>query len=343
VLERLETLRRQLLDNGEPMALRRTLARLFPGTFPLQAPRGVYIWGAVGRGKSCLMDLFFANLPIDSGQRTHFHRFMRDVHTALHSVAGRQRPLESVAARLARRTRVICLDELFVTDIADAMLLHGLFAGLFRRGVCFVITSNLPPAQLYRGGLQRERFLPAIALLEQQLDVVHLDGGADYRLRQLEQAPIYLDAAAPDSLARLEQMFAALSGAAPDSTGSASLQIEGRGIAARRSAHGIAWFDFAALCEGPRSANDYVELARLLHTVIVSDVPVFDELRDDAARRFIALVDELYDRNVKLILAATAPPAGLYRGERLRFEFQRTASRLIEMQSREYLAREHHP
>jgi cell division protein ZapE len=343
VLERLEALRRDLLATPVSPPLRRVLSACFPRRFPVQPPRGLYIWGGVGRGKSYLMDLFFANLPIAAKQRSHFYRFMHAVHATLRKVGARERPLDAVAGRLARRVRLICFDELFVTDIADAMLLHGLFDGLFRRGVAFVITSNLPPAQLYRDGLQRERFLPAIALLERHLDVLHLDGGADYRLRQLEQAPIYLDAAASDSAARLQQMFAALAGETAAAALPGGMQVEGRRIATRRNGNGIAWFDFAVLCEGPRSASDYVELARLLHTVVVSDVPWFDELHDDAARRFIALVDELYDHDVKLILSAAAAPGALYRGERLRFEFERTASRLIEMQSREYLAREHRP
>ncbi|MEO7773900.1 MAG: cell division protein ZapE [Steroidobacteraceae bacterium] len=338
VLERLEDFQRRLLAAPSPSPLRMALLPYFPVALALQPPRGLYIWGGVGRGKSYLMDLFFANLQLQAKQRSHFHRFMRATHDELRAVGEQARPLEAVAARLAARARVICLDELFITDIADAMLLHGLFDGLFRRGVSFVITSNLPPSQLYRNGLQRERFLPAIALLERHLEVVQLDGGADYRLRQLEQADIYLPTGSDERLAR---MFGALSGEAAAQAG--SLDIEGRQIAARRSANGIAWFDFAALCEGPRSANDYVEIARLLHTVLISDVPVFDELRDDPARRFIALVDELYDHDVKLILSAAAAPTQLYRGERLRFDFQRTESRLIQMQSRAYLAREHRP
>lgn len=347
VLGHLQHVRRELLSRPQPSATRLALLRHFPRRFALPATRGLYIWGGVGRGKSYLMDLFFANLPVRHKQRSHFYGFMRAVHAELRRLGNRQRPLERVAARLAGHSRVICFDELFVSDIADAMLLHGLFAGLFRRGVTFVITSNMPPAQLYRGGLQRERFLPAISLLENNLDVVHLEGGADYRLRQLEQAHTYLSSTAPDSEAQLRRMFAALTGAAVGADRAdalpAPLQVEGRQIATRGSADEVAWFDFAALCEGPRSPSDYVELARQLHTIMVSDVPVFDESREDAARRFIALVDELYDHDVKLILSAAAPPAELYRGKRLGFEFRRTTSRLIEMQSREYLAREHRP
>jgi cell division protein ZapE len=341
VIARLDLLQRELLASRAPSALRLALQRYFPRRLALRQPRGLYIWGSVGRGKSYLMDLFFANLPLAAKQRSHFHRFMRAVHDGLHAAGERERPLDAVAAQIAGRARVICFDELFVADIADAMLLHGLFAELFRRGVCFVITSNLPPAQLYRGGLQRERFLPAIALLEKHLDVLHLDGGADYRLRQLERADIYLASTEPGSTARLTQMFEALAAGADARPG--VLQIEGRAIPARRSGNGIAWFDFAALCEGPRSANDYVELARQLHTVLVADVPVFQPRDEDAARRFIALVDELYDHDVKLVVSAAAPPAQLYRGKLLSFEFQRTASRLIEMQSHDYLARAHRP
>jgi cell division protein ZapE len=308
---------------------------------PPPAPRGLYLWGGVGRGKTLLMDAFHHGLAEPRKLRLHFHRFMQEVHRELKSLKQERDPLELVAERLAARARVICFDEFHVADIADAMILGNLFAGLFARSTVLVATSNLPPVELYRDGLQRARFLPAIALIERHCEVLNVDGGVDYRLRALERAELYhtpLDAEADASLAR---SFRALAG--HDGRADQALEIEGRPIAVRRLAAGVAWFDFAALCDGPRAAADYIELARLHHTVLVSGVPAFDPLHENQARRFIALVDELYDRGVKLVLSAAAPLAGLYRGERLGFEFERTKSRLLEMQSHEYLAREHRP
>ena len=234
---------------------------------------------------------------------------------------------------------MLCLDELYVSDIADAMILGGLFDNLLRRGVTLVFTSNVPPAGLYRDGLQRGRFLPAIALLESALEVLPMDGGVDYRLRQLRQARIYLDCADAATPGHLETLYRQLAGehGDPDS----ELAIMGRRIRARRRSSDVVWFDFATLCAGARSQNDYIEIARDFHTVFLSDVPAMGPTDEDATRRFIALVDEFYDQGVKLVLSAAAAPATLYSGERLRFEFQRTQSRLIEMQSEEYLARAH--
>ncbi len=308
---------------------------------PHQPLKGLYLWGGVGRGKTWLMDLFFASLPFDERRRLHFHRFMHEVHTQLAQLKHQESPLEEVAARIAADLRVLCFDELYVADIADAMILGGLFAGLFARGVTLVATSNLPPTQLYKDGLQRQRFLPAIRLLEEHTLVLELAGGTDYRLRQLAQAGIYLDSAAADTRARLEALFQELAGSGTQTGG--AIQVEGRPIAVVRAGHNTVWFDFAALCEGPRSQDDYIEIAREFQSVLVSAVPVFDAQREDAARRFIAVVDEFYDRNVKLIVAAAAPPMALYRGARLGQIFERTASRLIEMQSKAYLAREHRP
>jgi cell division protein ZapE len=306
---------------------------------PQAAVRGLYLWGGVGRGKTFLMDLFFASLPFAERRRQHFHRFMQDVHAALAQLKHERDPLELVAANIAREVRVLCIDELQVTDIADAMLLGGLFAGLFRRAVTLVATSNTPPQDLYKDGLQRARFLPAIALLEQHVEVLRLGGATDYRLRELTQAGVYLPSAAAATPARLEALFGRLAG--PGVRVGGDILVEGRPIAVLRVAHGIVWFEFAALCAGPRSPDDYIEIAREYRTVMVSDVPLLQAADDDAARRFIELIDELYDRNVNLVLSAAAPPAELYRGERLRAPFERTTSRLIEMQSSEYLAREH--
>jgi len=301
--------------------------------------KGLYLWGDVGRGKTWLMDLFCASLPPALVRRRHFHRFMHDVHRRLARLRRRRAPLELVAAELARAAPVLCLDELQVADIADAMILGGLFAGLFRHGVTLVATSNVAPADLYRDGLQRARFLPAIALLEQHLEVLHLEGDCDYRLRQLTQAGVYLPAGAPDTRARLAALFDELAG--HDARHGGSIEIEGRRIAVVRASAAVVWFEFAALCATPRSQEDYIEIAREYRAVIVSGVPVLDAAHEDEARRFIALVDELYDRNVTLVVSAAAPPAALYRGERLAALFARTASRLTEMQSEQYLQREH--
>ena len=308
---------------------------------PLEPVRGMYLWGGVGRGKTFLMDLFVEALPFSDKLRLHFHRFMQRVHRDLTRYSGIAGPLDAVAEDIASEARVLCFDEFFVSDIGDAMILGELLRGIFRRGVMLVATSNQPPKELYPNGLQRSSFLPAIALLEAHTEVVHLDAPVDYRLRVLERAEIYhspLDAAADQSLAA---SFRAL---APDGAtiqSDIALEIEGRLIRCRKNADDVAWFDFFALCDGPRSQADYIELAREYHAVLVSGVPVFGRESEDPARRFISLVDEFYDRNVKLILSAAAPVDELYRGERLNFEFARTRSRLLEMQSHAYLERTH--
>jgi len=302
------------------------------------ARRGVYLWGGVGRGKTFMMDMFQANAGV-TVRREHFHRFMKEVHARLHELRDIPEPLIQVAAAIGGDARVLCLDELYVSDIADAMILAGLFDAFVQHGVVLVCTSNTPPGGLYRDGLQRARFLPAIALLERHTRVINVDAGIDYRLRQLEKAPLYLDAAAADSETRMIERFEAIAGN-PGVEGE-TLSIEGRPLTARRVAADVVWFDFASICDGPRSQSDYVEIARDFHTVLVSRVPCFDAAADNQARRFIALIDELYDRNVKLVVSAAAPPGELYRGERLHFEFERTRSRLVEMQSHDYLARPH--
>jgi cell division protein ZapE len=301
--------------------------------------KGLYLWGGVGRGKTMLMDLFFDCLPPGERLRMHFHRFMRRVHGELTELSGTANPLDAVADRFAQETRVLCFDEFFVSDIGDAMILGELLDGLFERGVTLVATSNVVPADLYQNGLQRRRFLPAIALLETHTRVHHIDVELDYRLRVLERAEIFhspLDSAAERSL---QKSFSAL---APESGQlDVKLEIENRPIRARQVADDVAWFEFSELCDGPRSQNDYIELARIYHAVLVSNVPQFTGRDENAARRFISLVDEFYDHNVKLILSAAVPIPNLYGGERLRFEFARTESRLLEMQSHEYLARTH--
>lgn len=343
-IERLDALAGRLRESaaqaGSAGLLGRLLGKVIGESARADAGPGVYLWGGVGRGKTFLMDLFHANVGVPA-RREHFHRLMKDVHAQLRALRDTADPMERVAADIAAATRVLCLDELFVSDIADAMLLAGLFSGLRERGVTLVFTSNLPPSELYRDGLQRQRFLPAIALIEAHCEVINVDAGEDYRLRQLEKAPLYLDAASPDTQEKLRALFAELSGAATSEPG--VIRIEGRKIPCRARADEVIWFDFESLCEGPRSQADYVELACDFHTVLLGDVPALDATRDNAARRFIALVDEFYDRGVKLVVAAHAPVEGLYAGERLRFEFERTRSRLVEMQSHAYLAQPHRP
>jgi cell division protein ZapE len=339
---RLDDLRSRLI--GAPAAGARPAPSWLTGLLPQRARapvRGLYLWGGVGRGKTWLMDLFFASLPFSERRRRHFHRFMHDVHAELKRLKKPRSPLDRIAARMLRDTRVLCFDELFVSDIADAMILGGLFEGLLRRGVTLVATSNVPPGELYKDGLQRQRFVPVIALLEQHLEVLAVAGPTDYRLRQLTQAGTYLLAGAPDETTRLEALFRDLGGAGAQQGG--TIQIEGRPIAVLRVGHGALWCAFGALCAGPRSQNDYIEIAREFQAVFVSNVPVLDAAHEDEARRFVALVDELYDRNVKLVVSAAVAPAQLYQGTRVRALFARTASRLTEMQSEEYLARQHRP
>ncbi len=343
VVSRLEDLRQRLIAAREAEAsrVRRWFGALGAKSNP-GAVRGLYLWGGVGRGKTWMMDLFFQSLPFPERRRRHFHRFMHDVHAELKTLQQREDPLEIVADRIARETRVLCFDELFVSDIADAMILGGLFGALFQRGVSLVATSNVQPRDLYKNGLQRQRFIPTIELLEQNMDIVAVDGPVDYRLRRLTHAGTYLPSGSPDTSRRLRELFNQLAESPPSmATQPTEIEIEGRPISVRAEAGGVVWFDFMALCSGPRSQNDYIEIARDYQSVIVSDVPVLDAFREDEARRFIALVDELYDRNVNLIISAATSPTEIYRGERLVFPFERTASRLIEMQSEEYLAREH--
>ena len=337
--EALESLYRDLLRAGPERGWRRAVAQL---TGKRHAPvRGLYLWGSVGRGKTFLLDLFYNALPFAAKRRQHFHRFMAHVHERRKCYRNVENPLELVAEEIAAETRVICFDEFSVTDIADAMLLGGLFAGLFARGVTLAATSNIVPEQLYSGGLQRQRFLPTIALLRAHTEIVHVDGGIDYRLRALERADVYQTPLGPTAEQRLTEFFEAIAPDEGDHGG--SLEILDRRIAYRRAADGVIWFDFKEICDGPRSQDDYIELSRLYQTVLVSNVPRFDATLENQARRFIALVDEFYDRRVKLILSAEVPVTEIYRGERLRHDILRTQSRVQEMQSHNYLAEAHRP
>lgn len=335
IIDRLESLQARLTA---PAPRFQRLRRLFRRS-PQAASRGMYLWGGVGRGKTMLMDLFFESLAIEAKRRIHFHRMMREVHQRRKALGNVRDPLDKIAAGIARNTRVLCFDEFFVSDIGDAMILGRLLDGLFSRGVTLIATSNARPDDLYAGGLQRQRFLPAIDLLKRYTEVVELGGRVDYRLRLLEKAGTYLCPDNADAKQRLSYFFN--ESASSEIRSDAMLDVNSREIPVWKCAKGIAWFRFDDICDGPRSQADYIEIARWYPTVIVSAVPQFDATLENQARRFIALVDEFYDRHVKLMLSAETPLEALYRGERLSFEFERTTSRLIEMQSREYLALPH--
>ncbi|HSQ11294.1 MAG TPA: cell division protein ZapE [Burkholderiaceae bacterium] len=327
--ERLQRLHQDWTDykSQRSNALRKLLVRP-------PVPRGVYLWGDVGRGKSFLMDAFFATVPVIRKARVHFHEFMRGVHAELHELKGTAEPLDEVAQRIARRHRLICFDEFHVSDIADAMILYRLLDRLFALNVGFVITSNYVPDALYQDGLHRDRMLPAIDLLKDRLEVVHVDGGVDYRRRAMERIEAYLT---PWGAAAEQALAAAFDRVAEAEDDDPVLIIESRTIRARRRAGGVVWFDFAVLCGGPRSQNDYLELAAQFHTVVLSNVPKMSAGQASEARRFTWLVDVLYDHRVKLLLSAEVPAAELYAAGALSNEFTRTVSRLEEMQSRAYL------
>ena len=301
--------------------------------------KGLYIWGGVGRGKTWLMNLFYQSLPFDEKLRLHYHHFMLDVHEKLNGLHGRKNPLTHIAREFAAKYRVICLDEFIVTNITDAMLLSGLLEALFKNGVALVATSNRIPDDLYKNGLQRERFLPAIALIKQHTRVMHMDGNTDHRIALLEQDDIYYSPITEETNDQLKRRMESL---APGRISNDHvLTIHKRPVKTLMHADEIAWFDFSALCDAPRAAPDYIQLARDYHTIIVSGVPVMDESMDDRARRFVYLIDELYDSRVKLVISADAAPEKLYTGEMLKFAFNRTSSRLIEMRSTEYLEKPH--
>ena len=300
-------------------------------------PRGVYMHGGVGRGKSFLMDCFYNAVPIRRKTRLHFHEFMREVHRELRDLQGTVNPLDELGKRIAKRYKLICFDEFHVADITDAMILHRLLTALFDNGVGFVTTSNFKPDDLYPGGMHRDRILPAIALLNAHLEVLSVDNGTDYRRRTLEQVNLYHTPLGPQADAAMVDAFNRLAESKDDNP---LLQIEARQIQARRKAGGVVWFDFKTLCGGPRSQNDYLEIATQFHTVLLSDVPVMPVRMASEARRFTWLVDVLYDRRVKLIMSAEVSPEALYTNGPLAHEFPRTVSRLNEMRSAEFLALE---
>ena len=342
VVELLDSLHITLAERMQEDADQSISSRI-TGIFSLKknttpACKGMYIWGSVGRGKTYLMDLLYDCLPPEQKMRLHFHRFMQGVHQRLNKVRDQENPLEQVASHFRKYARILCLDELYVSDIGDAMILAGLLDALFKQGVTLVTTSNCHPDSLYKGGLQRQRFLPAIDLLKENTQVVELCGDTDHRLQFLEHADIYhcpLDENADDVM---QNNFLHVS---PETgTPGEVLTIEGREINTIRCSDGVVWFEFAELCNGPRSASDYIEIARCYNTVLISNVPVLSN-KDDIARRFITAIDEFYDRCVKIIISAECAVHELYKGEKLYFEFQRTISRLNEMRSHDYLARPH--
>ena len=303
--------------------------------------KGLYLWGGVGRGKTWIVDAFFESLPFPEKERIHFHRFMQSIHHELKQIKNVEYPLQLVADMYANKIRVLCFDEFHVTDITDAMLLGGLLKAFFERGIVLVTTSNEAPEQLYQEGLQRDRFLPAIALINDNTHVVNVDSGIDYRLCYLDRAEIYHTPLDEKSDGLLMENFTHV---APNSGRErATIEIEGRKIWTVCRADGVVWFDFPAICDGPRGPADYIEIARQYQTVLVSNIPVFTDVDNDRdrIRRFMMLVDEFYDRNVKLIVSAAADPEHLYTGARLNKDFQRTVSRLHEMRTHDYLAKQH--
>lgn len=341
VVDRLESLHDQICirvsdDEG-------TLSSKITGIFKRvivqnQDIQGLYIWGSVGRGKTYLMDLFYDCLPQGVKLRMHFHRFMQEVHHLLAKIQDEENPLEIVADSFEARASVICLDELFVSDIGDAMILAGLLEALFSRGITLVTTSNCKPDNLYKDGLQRQKFIPAIELIKNHTEVVELGGNTDHRLKYLEHADIYHH---PLDNNAHEVMLNNFMHVSPEpGIENESLNIEGRSIQTIRCADGTVWLDFKDLCGGPRSAADYIEIGRCFNTVLISDIPILTN-KDDLARRFITAIDEFYDRSVKVIISAETTAHELYKGQRLSFEFQRTISRLVEMRSHSYLARPH--
>ena len=339
VVELLLALHLQLL---EPLPKPRLMKRLTRRAMrDAQAPRGLYIWGSVGRGKTWLVDLFYNSLPLKQKRRIHFHRLMQEIHQGLAGLRNQSDPLDLIADGLARDVRVLCLDEFIVTDIGDAMILSQLLQALFRRGITLVTTSNTQPDNLYLGGIQRASFVPAIELLKAHTRVFELQGSLDYRLRYLEQAKVYHTPLGPESDRIMQEEFRRL---APERARvGGNINIYQRDIPIVQIADDLVWFEFEVICGPPRSQADYLEIARCFHTVLISGVPRLEPAQDDATRRFLYLLDEFYDRKVKLIISADALPAVLYQGKRLAFDFQRAVSRLQEMQSTEYLASPHKP
>lgn len=338
-VEQLDDLRRRLLRSLQPRSFWQRLRSGRNDNVTLE--RGLYFWGGVGRGKTWLMDMFYHSLPFRQKQRSHFHRFMQFVHDELKQHRDRADPLEIVAEHIAARTRVLCFDEFYVSDIADAMLLANLLRGLFDRGVTLVATSNCAPDELYKDGLQRGRFLAAIKSLKENTLVVNVDGGIDYRLRHLQHARTWFDVRQGDGQAEMLALFMHLADGESGEPG--ALEINHRKLKVRRITGDVLWFEFKELCDGPRGPADYIELARCYHSIFISGMPLLTATHENQTRRFINMVDEFYDRGVKLFIAAATAPEDIYQGTQLGFEFRRCLSRLTEMQSTGYLALPHKP
>ncbi len=315
----------------------------FSRLMPAMAPKmkGVYLWGGVGRGKTLLMDQFYEDLGVEKKIRLHFHRFMVLVHDKRKELADTQNPMEQVADYFADWANVICLDEIYVEDIVDAMIMDRLLQQLFKRGVILIMTSNARPDQLYANGLKRERFLPAIRRIEAQMDVCHLGGDTDYRMQQLREAKTWYSPNNAKAEQALEKHY--LAAIAVNQQKPAEIIINRRTIPVQQWTNGVVWFDFDVICSAPRSARDYIETAKYFHTVLIQNIRQMDDNDKDSARRFISMIDEYYDRRVNLIVSAESQIKDVYIGERLIFEYQRTVSRLQEMQGEPYLAQKHRP
>jgi cell division protein ZapE len=339
-VEHLQRLYDDLVFSYNKAKRQRSIRKVMPKK-KKQPIKGLYFWGGVGRGKTYLVDTFYDALPFKRKMRTHFHRFMQRVHNDLTALEGIKNPLTVIAEQISKEAVVICFDEFFVSDIGDAMILGGLMEELFARGVTLVSTSNIVPDGLYKDGLQRDRFMPAIKLLNKYTEVVNVDSGVDYRLRTLEQAELYHYPLDNTAEASLKVSFENLAADMTKTQYNVDVEILGRAIPIKAVCDDVAWFEFEGLCDGPRSQNDYIELGKLFHAVLISNVPVMGIKNDDLARRYINLIDEFYDRGVKVIMSADAPIHEIYSGGSLEFAFQRTTSRMLEMQSHEYLAREH--
>jgi len=340
VVAKLDSIYHQLLEN--PLPVQGSSGGLFSRLFRQQPAEptkvaGLYLWGGVGRGKTHLTDLFYDVVPFKEKSRLHFHHFMKRIHDELRELKEVEDPLIVIADNWIKNSRLLVLDEMHVNDITDAMLLGGLLTALFERGLTLITTSNIHPDHLYREGLQRDRFIPAIEQIKAHTNVYEMDSGEDYRLRALESADIYMDAEKQDSEELLGQYFERL---APEHKNSNTkpLMLNRRALSVVRSSDGVVWFTFDELCNTPRSTHDYIEIATLFHTVIVSELPILNDNRNDEARRLVNLIDELYDRGVNLIVSAFAEPEALYIGTKLSFEFVRAASRMREMQTVEYLS-----
>ena len=338
VIQAFNRLQQDIEQSGKPRSLISAIKQLFVTPAPV---KGIYLWGGVGRGKTWLMDLFYETLNIDNKYRLHFHRFIKEIHEQLDHYKGQKNPLKLIASQFSSQYRILCLDEFHVSDITDAMILRGLLEAFFENGVTIIMTSNIEPDELYRDGLQRQRFIPAIALIKQFSHIIKIEDGEDHRLNTIQKSESYLSPLNTTNQKKLEDYFIQLSPCTPKTN--TQLFINQRSLAAYKLADDIVWFIFDQIFDSPRAVADYIELAKLFHTVFISEIPVLTENNADKTRRFIQLLDEFYDRNVNIIISAASLPENLYQGSSLSFEFARTISRLEEMKSVNYLKKPHLP